>query len=85
MIFGIAKIMHSDNSAAFRGKLVETMAAKIPVKITHVFPCHSQGNPFAERSIQRFQRVLRTYTSDTQTDTVVFVPVARYAMDTIPK
>ena len=44
MIFGIAKIVHSDNSAALRSKLVELMAAKIGVQITHSLPHHSQGN-----------------------------------------
>ena len=48
MIFGIAKIVHSDNGAAFRSKLVELMAAKIGVQITHSLPHHSQGNPFAK-------------------------------------
>ena len=83
MIFAIAKIVHSDNGAALRSKLVELMAAKIGMQITRSLPHHSQGNPFAKRSVQRFQRVLLAYTSDTQKDWAVFVQAAQYTMNTI--
>ena len=82
MTFGIANTIHCDNGAAFRGKLVEHMSAKLGAEITHSLPMHSRGNPYAERSIQRLQRILQMYTSTKQNDWAVFVPAAQHAMNT---
>ena len=80
--FGIAKTIHSDNGAAFRGRLVQLMSARLGVEVTHSLPMHSRGNPHAERSIQRLQRILQMYVSTRQNDWAVFVPAAQHAMNT---
>ena len=82
MTFGIANTIHRDDGTTFRDKLVEHRNATLGAEITHCLPLRSRGNPYAERSVQRLQRILQMYTSAKQNDWAVFVPAAQHAMNT---
>ena len=51
--WGFPRILHSDNGAEFKSKLIEILQQQLGIRKTFISPCHPQVNGKLESS-QRF-------------------------------
>ena len=64
LTFGFPRILHSDDGAEFKLKLIEHLAQQLGVKKTYVSPCHPQSNGKLESSHQFIKDCKRKFPID---------------------
>ena len=62
--FSFPKILHSDNRAEFKSKLIEHLTQQLGVKKTYISLCHPQSNRKSESSYQFIKDCIRKLSID---------------------
>ena len=81
MVMGLPNCILTDNGAAWRSQLTQTLLERLGVDSLKCLAYHSQANGMAERFLQKLQRKLQLYLNERQDDWSMYVAPIQYSMN----
>ena len=81
MVMGLPNCILTDNGAAWRSQLTQTLLEKLGIDSLKCLAYHSQANGMAERFLQKTQRKLQLFVNEKQDDWSIYVAPIQYSMN----
>ena len=78
---GLPNCILTDNGAAWRSQLTQTLLEKLGIDSLKCLAYHSQANGMAERFLQKTQRKLQLFVNEKQDDWSIYVASIQYSMN----